>query len=534
VRSLPFLTSLLVAIASLASCAAPLDGVTLALGDPGALLERVEGPLRVLVFVGTQYACDPATGQLSPEVADASLGEIGNAVVDVEIPVASPTRAELGVPSGTLVVLVRGRGLDVVSERRDTIVASACAVAAVEDGETVSVRLDLRPVASEGVCGDRVVSQDEQCDDGNTRDADGCSAACRTEVASVSAAGSVGTTSLAGVPGAGAAFLFDVGRAASRVAFLDEMGASMGPDRALDPLLGVAPSLRLDPAAAAVGPSSLAIAVTEFVGAESSIRLGRFTVAGRRQGDSAVVAGPDASDPGLAYASDGTLLLAMLDGGAARALRFEAGSTSADPPIALGAGLPAPPSEVVVAGAADHFVVAFVAAGDAFAQRVNADGTLRDVTALPVLALADGTQSEVAVAARDDGTALVTFTDDGPDGDGDGTSVRGAVLSSEGAFGRAEVLVGETTGDQRASAVLPTPDGFFVAYRSGAGVRARYVGAGLDEAFNRESPPTLDDFEVAAEAEAGPALGAGGSLDAPGVIVGFGAAGEARTRFYPF
>ena len=62
----PSLAAVLALVAA-TSCAPPVEGRAMAIHDPLALIDDVEGPLRLFVLPGDIYACDGTTGMVSPE-----------------------------------------------------------------------------------------------------------------------------------------------------------------------------------------------------------------------------------------------------------------------------------------------------------------------------------------------------------------------------------------------------------------------------------------------------------------------------------
>ena len=102
-----------------------------------------------------------------------------------------------------------------------------------------------------------------------------------------------------------------------------------------------------------------------------------------------------------------------------------------------------------------------------------------------------------------DGTFLVAWAES----DGMGSGVRGRVFSADGTPAGAPFAVNDTiAGEQSAPAVAGAGERFLVAFQSGGSVRARAFSAAGDPSLNREQPPTLGDFPVAA-AGARPSVG---------------------------
>ncbi len=168
---------------ALGGCSAEEDqGSGLALRDPAALIDDIQGDLRLLVLPSDSFTCDPATGFTTPSPPEERGAMIPEAIFTNEFSSADLLSGVMAtVPPGRWVILVRGWGTDEVSGRTDFMIATGCATDEVANGGTKNVEIELIQNFGAGVCGDSILSPDEQCDDGNMAAGDGCDASCRTE-----------------------------------------------------------------------------------------------------------------------------------------------------------------------------------------------------------------------------------------------------------------------------------------------------------------------------------------------------------------
>lgn len=522
VRALPVLACL-----AFASCGGDVGSTGLAINDPLDLIDDVyDGQLRLFVLPAGEYTCDAATGTVSPEVPDVGQGMFADAVADVTLEVASSrARAEVQVPGGEYTVLVRGKGTDPVTMVMNTFIATGCARVSIGPGETQEIRITLIPIVGEGTCGDGVLSPDEQCEDGNTTDGDGCSATCRTEPYVVSTAPmEQNGPSVAGAPGHRWALTYT--NAADRttlVHLLEPNGSTITfpsalmSDRDLGEILPTPLLSQYTFADVAVSPAGrIGIGLSHFSGGGARVRVAFLDDSRTAEGDSVVVrdgltveSQPESS---VAFAGDGTFMIVFEDETSPSGLSgqvFAAGATTpvAADPFVVGQGI-AGASDPVVAGAGDHFVVAFTAGGDVFVQRFGTDGSARDATGVPVLEDAAGMQTEPAVAALADGRALVAWRD--ASGDGMGSAVRARAFDASGApAGDPFVLNTTVEDDPSAPSLAGAGEVFLALFQSGGSVRGRVISANGTPIPNRERPPTTNDFEVAPSGSQ-PAAGAGG------------------------
>lgn len=533
-------------------------GARLALRDPYALIDDISPPvLRVLVLPAGGFACDVASGVVTPSPSEDPGATIAEAVVDVTVDIAmrgATTMVDL--PAGDYVVLVRGRGTDMVSGRTNVVIATSCATTTVAAGETKQVELELKPVVIMGACGDGTLSPDEQCEDSNTAAGDGCDARCQTEplTFNVPADGDQLAPSLAWAPGGRAAGSYDSTAPLDGVHLMyrDERGQVIASPTALavDVDIEPRPGIQTE-SSVSIGGDRVFVAFTDFVSAAegSNVRVKIFSLSGRTPpADMAtsvlVHTGVDMNqgNPAIASRGDGATMVVFEDQAAPTGLRgrvFAAGSSAPAGSDAFNVGAGATSATAPrIAATASGFVVVFAAAGDIRYQRFGADGSPVDMMAQQLLSGADvtGTQDEPTVATSGcSGTAacgIVAWRDDGPMGDGDGTSVRAVVLAGDGAPMGAPFLVDTTTaGAQGAPTAAAGASRYAIAWESATSVRARIFALDGSAALNRakEPIPSSNDFTVVA-AGAHPAAAIGGADGA--LMVVWEAGGDIGARLF--
>lgn len=531
----------LLACSSLLSCATDVGATGLAINDPLDLIDDIDpGGLRLFVLPAESYSCEATTGVVSPAVPDIEQGMFEDAIADVSLTVmSSSARSELSVLGGEYTVLVRGKGTDPVTNVPNTFIATGCTPVTIGAGETVEIRVTLIPIIGMGECGDGTFSPDEQCEDGNTAAGDGCSASCRTEPFTVSTAtGMQNNPALAGASGRRWASTYDSDATSVLIRLLEPTGAAVTSpgvlvnDSSLSSALTPAISgLYVASDVAVASDGRIAVTFINFVGGMPQVRAALFDANRTAQGGAVTLrADAGATVSKLAFAGNGALLVAFEDdmsGTGVSGSVFAAGSTTAGALFDIGASGAIEPS---VAGASDHFVVAFSAGGDVFVQRFGSDGAPRDAAPVAVLEDAAGTQDQPAVAALPDGRALVAWRDSG--GDGAGTAIRARAFGADGTPAGAAITLNTTTaGDQSVPAVAGAGDRFFVAFQSGASVRARVLSSQGDPIPNREQPPTTADFELAASG-AQPAVATGGT-DGMRAMAAWSEGGDIRGRLFP-
>ncbi|HJL15709.1 MAG TPA: myxococcus cysteine-rich repeat containing protein [Sandaracinaceae bacterium LLY-WYZ-13_1] len=524
-----------------ASCASDARGLPMAINDPFALIDDVEGPLRLYVLPAETYACDETSGVVSPEVPELPEGMLADAVADVALDVAdSRAMTDLEVVGGEYVVFVRGKGTDPVTMRPDQVIARACRPVTIEAGETREARLTLIPVIGMGECGDGIRSPDEQCDDGNTADGDGCSATCRTEsfLVNTTTAGMQENPSAAGAMGQRWVFEYLSERSDSFLRYLEpDLSPVTSPsvlmnDGPLDAAFSSGAARPLDAALAMHDDGRVVVAFVDFAAGQDA-KVGFLNQSRTAEADPAVVRDGTTGAVHVAFAGDGSAMVVFEDDDSATGLSgqvFAPGATTpgAADPFEVGQGTTGG-ERPRVAGAGDHFVVAFAAGGTAHVQRFGTDGSARDAMAQPV----DGgaMQSEATVAALADGRALVAWRQGGGDGDGSGVSAR-AFAADGSAVGEAFTVNTTTAGDQGAPAVAAGQEVFAVLFTSGGGLRARTLAADGTPVSNHDQPPTTADYAVSGSGVQ-PTVATGSLGGEPVWMAVWNEAGDIRARPFP-
>lgn len=558
----PFpLLGLLLASSAPGCVAAPAEVTPIGLRDPLGLIgcDAGEttgcvpaGALRLFVLPAASFACSSGGG-VSPDIVDAPVGETPDAVVDITLTVTGgAARQEVVLPAGDWVVLVRGKGTDPVSMRPDVVVANGCApVAGFAAGETREVSVTVLPVTGSGVCGDTVVSPDEQCEPPSSAT---CDAMCRTLpfLVNTTAAGRQEGVALASRPGRRMIATWDTERQDVGLRLLDAEGRGitspvlLGTDRTLTQLLmdqslpGL-PGAQVGAAPAVAASGRVAFALVDYI-ATPNLDVRLFFMDENRVITTNNVAVTTTTtgvqdDPSVAFSGDGSLMVAFHDDQAATGLSaafFAAGGTMpAGAAVAVGSGTGG--TAPAVAGTDAGFVLAYASGGDVFFQRFAAAGTPTDAMGRNVLDTPTGTQDQPAVAALPAGGFMVAWRD--TEGDGMGTSIRARAFGADGAPRGAPLLVNTTAaGDQARPAIAGADARFAITFESAGAVRARIYSDAGAELLNRERPPSTSDFELAATGSL-PAVAAVGSAGTAAWLFAWSAptdgAGEVFVRHYP-
>lgn len=562
-RLLPAVGALAVPSLCAPGCVAPSAGARgIALDDPLGLVQDVASagnPLRVYVVPAASYACSTSTGLTTPDVPDAEVGAVEDAIVDSEAMINGDMATLTAmVPVGDWVVLVRGKGTDPVSGRTNRIIASGCAtVNGLGASETRSVGITLLPQHDMGMCGDGTLSPDEQCEPPS---AGQCDASCHTTAfalhnnpATGFPTGARSRVRMASATGQRVVAAYNAGNADVALRMLDTDGAAitnpprLERDDALDALGMTQPGAQLGGAPAMAADGHFAVAMENYFtaggdGGDIVVELfsrdrDAMAITPARQ----VVTGTQLA-PSAAYAGNGALMVVFEDSSSATGLSgrvFAANATTASGAEAFPVGGSVSGARhPIVAGLPAGFVVAFGANGDVFVQRFGADGTAMDASAIAVLDAADAAdvQDEPSVAANSDGSFLVAWTEHGAaNGDGNGTTVRARAFTTAGAAaGAALVLPSETatqSGDQTAPTVAAADGRYLVAWASQGGVRARIVSSTGTALPNREQPQTAGDFPIATAGAAPWAVAMGASPAS--WLVAYESAGEVSARRIP-
>lgn len=550
-RLLPLLALLGLAVPG--CLASPSEAHPIALRDPLGLIgcdagETVgcvpAGALRLLVVPAGDYACS-SDGQTSPLIPDAPVGDTADAVVDITVPVtAGAARQEVVIPAGDWVVLVRGNGVDPVTMVPNTRVASGCTmVPGFTAGETREIEVTVLPVSTGmGVCGDPVVSPDEQCEPPSTAT---CDASCHTlpYAANTTTAGLQENVALASRPGRRtlATWDTDVNARDMGLRVLDSNGRPVtSPSLLMNDIdsttLSSLPVAQLGGVPAVAVDGHLAYALTHTMdGTNFDVRI--FLMDENRNVTTANI--PSRTDqtgvqdePTIAFAGDGSLAVAFHDARSATgiSITFFAPGATAPRADAIAAGSGTGGTSPSLTGSDTGFVLAYTSGGDVFYQRFAAAGTATDAGGVNVLTAPTGTQDQPAVAALPDGRFLVAWRD--TDGDGMGTAIRARAFTAA-AVGATPFTVNTTvTGDQLRPAVAAADSRYAIAFESAGSIRGRSVtdtGGGI---LNRERPPSMNDYEVAATGAA-PAVTAVGSGSTAAWLYGWGASTDIFLRQYP-
>lgn len=505
--------ALLALCAVLASCSSDVGSRGITLRDPLDLIDDVQGPLRLFVLDAATHTCDPTTGMVTPEIPDVDEGMVDEAIVDQSLSVnASMASEEVDVPVGEFTVLVRGKGTDPVSGRMDVFIATACATASVDAGETQGVSLSLLPIVGMGVCGDGTFSPDEQCEDGNTTDGDGCSASCRVEPVTVNTTvmGVQNGPSVAGAAGRRWFVTYNSDNVSTFLRVLEADGSAVSMPLALmadsdvDTAIADVNGINFNGAVGMHSDGTAAWAFQQNPGPDVSVS---FTDNGRlQQGATALVADDVGTEPAVAFAGNGAAMVVYEDSSSSTGISgnvFAAGSQTAGAAIEIGEG--AGNAGPAVAGLASGFVVAYSSGGDVVVQRYGADGSAMG----GVISAGDGAgaQDQATVAAMSDDTFVVAWRDEQIDGTASGIGYR--AFGADGTpVGEAEALNTTTAGAQSEPAASANDDAYIIVWSSDGEIRGRVLSAGGSPRFNRELPPTAADFALGSGSE--PAVAAGG------------------------
>lgn len=534
------------------SCVASPESNVVALRDPFGLIDDViaaGNPLRLYVLPAEIYACN-GDGRVGP---DQESDEFLDAIVDITLTPDGGTDSAAGmagVPVGSWTVLVRGRGTDPVSMVPNQIIATGCAsVENLENGETREVSITLQQVTGSGICGDAILSPDEQCEPPSSAL---CDATCQTIPQVLNNATTTGAQvapRFAARSGRRTAAIFDSSRTDTVLRLLDPSGATITSpgalerDATLDTITGGLPGVQLGGGPAVAPDGRIAIPVTDFVmPTDTDVRLvflneDRTVVAGGVGVHLRTTRTMHQSEPRAAYSGTGSLLVAFQDVASATGLSatfFAAGSIAPSGeavPVGATGG-----SAVAIAGLESGFVIAFTAGGDVFFQRFAADGTATDATPRAVLDAAPGTQDQPVIAALGTGIFAVAWREgDVASGDSAGTSIRARIFGTDGAARGAAFVVNTTTpGDQITPTVAAADGRFLFAWQSGAEIRARFFGENGMGLLSRERMPTATDFLVGGGTATAPSSCA---VDGAGWLIGWtvpsDGAGELLYRRYP-
>lgn len=515
----PSAAGAIVLLTALLGCSAEARVTGMEIRDPLGLIDDVYmsgNSLRLVVLPAEAYPCEPTTGIVRgwSDASDAvAVGMAADAIVDISLERAETADHSVSVPSGSWTVLVRGRGDDTATGRMDVIIATGCSPASVEAGGTVEVSVLLAPVTVAGVCGDGILSRDEQCEGGPA-----CTA-CRTQPEPLNTTTGItharvrlGTrtgqrsavvfeeTRSGGFPGIGLRLLDPDGRPLT----IPTLASDVPLDMSGETLMGQQGA----PAIAIAGDGRIAIALRDDPPMMGDVRIGFWNPSNRMiaaaSANVRTEAGGMQGNPAVAIAGSGATMVVFEDSRSSTGLSgriVPMGSTMPAGPEAFEVGTGrSGASSPAIAGTASGFIVAFAAGGDVFYQRFSDAGAATDASALPV-ADPGGGRDGPAIGAANDGSFLVAWAE--ANGDGAGRAVRARVFAASGiAVGPAFTVNTTTAGDQTRPAVGASDAAFVVAFESGGTVRARAFATNGDPQLNREQPPSFADFEVAASGTA--------------------------------
>jgi hypothetical protein len=465
--------------------------------------------LRLYVLSMDAYACNPTTGEVTPEVPDQEVGTLPDAVVDVALGRDQLTNHEVRVPPGAWTIFVRGRGNDPMTGRMNVPIARGCNTAMVGNGETFGVTIMLAPITVMGLCGDGILSPDEQCE----RTAPECAADCRTmpePLISMFADSDQVRPRAAGRLGRRAVAVWVSDNRDIGLRVFDPLGrplVGMGPlavDTTLD-MLQPLPGAQMNADVAVAPDGRFAIALTDL-GGDTDVRVSfwdenRNPMGSLHQHVRSNRTGVQ-QNPALSFHSSGALMVVFEDASSPTGLSgrvFAAGATTPSGAEAFAVGMGQSGARApAIAPIPSGFVVAFAAGGNVFFQRFSDGGSPIDANAQPA-ADGGGMREDPAVAALADGTFLLAWTEMLAPGDGMGTGVRARVFGPDGMPRSMPFLVNTTLeGNQGRPAVAAAGTRFLVAFQSERSVRARGFDQRGEPILNRERPPNFADFEVAA------------------------------------
>lgn len=518
--------SVLMTCLALASCTTGPDEIavpSVRLVDPLGLADVV-GDLRLVVFAGGDRSCATATGTLSPAAPDPIPNPFPEAVANVTF--GPSARQELTLDEGTYTVLVRGRGIDRVSGRPNVIVATGCADnVVIGGGETRELTIELKDVVSTGVCGDGIVSPDEQCD-GDTA---GCMN-CRT-VAQPFGTEEDGTENNVrfGWSSGGrliGGYDIDPSRATMRYMLLSENGETitspgfLALDRSIDED-GVYEGTQAL-AAPSTNGSRFALGFVDFgtaatQGGDVRVLLMNQDRAHEGRAELLTESAGAQTDLDTAMLNDGTVMGVFLDTASATGASFNVIANGATNPAAVAASPigDGAVSRVRVASRGNRFLVTFANAAGVFVQRFEGSGEAIDADPINI---GPAGVSEVVLATLDDGRAMAAWNAGG--------TIQAQALSADLAT-MGDVI---TVGSGSVPSIGGAGERFLIAFQSGAEIRGRLYDGNGANALNRESPPTDGDFPIGNGTA--PSVAAGG----PGgnrAVVGWTDANVVQHRLFP-
>ncbi len=481
------------------------------LRDPLGLIDNVYAngnALELYVLPNGSYACTPSTGEITPDLPETDPAP--DAIVALRLGQDELARREVMVPVGRYTVFARGKGTDSVSGETNTTIVRACVNADIAEGATVGVTLTLVPVVGMGVCGNGVLSSDEQCETSLPE----CDSECRTkqEDLNTTTALAQNRVRVAAASERRVIAAWDSDASSVGVRLFDPDARPLhgfGPlvnDFALDNLSrpeGL-PGVQTSGAPAIAADGRIAIAFVDFGTGSPHIRVGFFSDTLSRSGGYQTPHPTNAgirANPALTFHASGQLLVVFEDGspgtGLMANLFLADGSLASAEPFSVGTGQ-TNGRNPAIAALPDGFVVVLAAPAGVYYQRFDVDGAAIDASARAVDS-GSNPRSHPSIAALADGSFLVAWSETGAASDLMGTGIRARTFGPDGEPKGAAFQVNElTSGDQDRPAVAAFRDRFIVAFESAGSIRARIFSAFGDPLLNRERPPTLGEFEVAA------------------------------------
>ncbi len=377
----------------------------------------------------------------------------------------------------------------------------------VASASSCSLVIDL-PMIPHPFCGDGIVEEGEECDDGNAVAGDGCNPPCTLpaeHIINTSFRGGQGNPSVALFSTGASVVVFDdessqppdLDDAAVRARFFDALGEPTGADF----VLPERPAGKQEHGDAAAGAVALLVwqDSSGYEDPDKGVRARAVSSSGEGLGPDFQVNATvidDQRDPAVAVLPDGRFLVVWLEVEVPNAVRGRIvgadGATLGDE-LAISPAGAQPLGKPAVAAASDRFLVAWpdgvAADSDVRARFVSPDKTLGET--FTVNTTLRGAQAEPALgfdAATD--RFLIAWTDASSVEDADSTGIRARLLTGPASFLGDDFQLNQAfEGTQETPSVATATSGVFLAVwtgidDSGTGVRSRRVatdGQLLDE-----------------------------------------------------
>ena len=502
------------------ACGAAPPSSPIALRDPLGLMD-VTGELRLVVFPSTERSCE-SDGALTPALPDDPATPLPTATVDSRF-AATDLEQTVQVEAGSYVIAVQGWGTDPVTLRTGVLVTQGCATGAIESGQQRDITLTLQDVEGMGLCGDGVLSPDEQCE--MATGPFPCDAtSCRTLEA-------VANTELGGKTAPAVDWRLDGrviigfqnGATEQGLSFLSETAqridspAALAVDGAVGSLPGVQTGLDVAGSAARVAVAVQYIGTSATEGGDAYVRF--YSVDRAPQGALTLLVPSTGAQtrPRLAMVQDGSTMVVFNDQestSGATAAFVPAGATTPSTTFPLGSAGAASPA---IASSGSQLIATWVEGGAVRAQRFGADGSAIDAAPIEV---SDSDGPGVPTAALlADGRAYIAWTV--------GSGVRGRAIDGSGTVGEALDLTGAGTKPR----VAAGSGRFFVVWDGGGTVMARYLDGNGAPAPNHEQPRSDGAFAIGAGAS--PDVAGGGTGSPAAAVVTWESGGNVAYRTFP-